>query len=1028
MINILKASAGTGKTYRLSLDYVAALLQGEDFTEIVVMTFTRKATAEIRERIFEHLENILDKGVESEVFKSLQEVYSDIELELDKLEEIYREMICNKEKVKVYTIDSFINNIFSQAIAPYLDIYSYEIVDDEQNREILEKVFKELLTNPADFELLEKFLTENVERNVDNYIELIKQLLKDRWKFLLIKRKERAKREVGNLVAEFEQTVDALESIALEKGKEFSKTYFKKAFRSYLKLEGLADKKDYITKNYKQFIKDTFWNGNKTRGKKVAALKEDLEASYDQFREMLANYIYNQEMLPYEEEVFNFSQRIFEIYDQIKFQEKIFTHTDISNYTYRYFYQEELNLITGEGVSDYFFELLGSKVTTLLIDEFQDTSILQWRILQPLLAECQNIVAVGDQKQSIYGWRGGEKELFANLEEILGGDSESLSTSYRSEREIIEFINRFFSGIYEGWEYEGVEYLSEKDGGYVEVLYGGQKAQINTDTNVFAKLNEEHQRKILNLNQQITEEIKVELAKTIKEKLPNYNEIGILARSNDDLVEIAAQLEREGIPYILESKDSLVEHRAIKPLYFLLRYLTDGDYLSLIKFLASELIGLNNGALKYLLRNKSKIEDYLSGEAVELEAGVLTEVLTIIRDLKELEFNSLANQIVEELGLLVLYQDNSSALKNIYYFFAEMKKFESLPQFIAYIEENKESEDLKQVGIQKADAVQLMTIHKSKGLSFETEFFYWKPKSNRGSRGNKLELYLDFDQQFENVEDYLLTNSKYSILFEYLGFNFQKQKEEKSFVEEINNVYVALTRPVRNLFLYIEAPCSYKRSLDTKEWSKKGYEIYEEAILKATKLTSLKELVERKSFGKLMVDANKQSDRDVELPKLQDYFQTVVFSKDEMDKDLELSIDREIKKIKGLAIHYYLEYIRYDTSQEREYARSMVLAKYGNLLGPTRLQEVFTRAEDLIDRRQDYFSNRWDIYTEYQLVSGGKEYRIDRLMVDNKRKEVVIVDYKSGWRQKEDQLAKYAKIVGERLELDYEIKTEFVKV
>lgn len=183
MINVLKASAGTGKTYRLSLEYVAALLRGEDFGKIVVMTFTRKATAEIRERIFEHLEDILAEGAESEVVKNLEEIYNDLEVDLSQLEEVYEKMLCNKDQIKVYTIDSFINHIFREAIAPYLGIYSYEIVDDDQNREIVERVFKELLNNPADFKLMEDFLLENVERDIDNYLTLIDRLIKDRWKF-----------------------------------------------------------------------------------------------------------------------------------------------------------------------------------------------------------------------------------------------------------------------------------------------------------------------------------------------------------------------------------------------------------------------------------------------------------------------------------------------------------------------------------------------------------------------------------------------------------------------------------------------------------------------------------------------------------------------------------------------------------------------------------------------------------------------------------------------------------------------------
>ena len=134
MRKILKASAGTGKTYRLSLEYVNALLSGESFAEIVVMTFTRKATAEIRERIFAHLEDLVRRGEESPVWQNLQAIRADAggraSLPRPFLERIYRAMLENKDRLHIHTIDSFLNHLFKQAIAPYLGIYSYTIIEE----------------------------------------------------------------------------------------------------------------------------------------------------------------------------------------------------------------------------------------------------------------------------------------------------------------------------------------------------------------------------------------------------------------------------------------------------------------------------------------------------------------------------------------------------------------------------------------------------------------------------------------------------------------------------------------------------------------------------------------------------------------------------------------------------------------------------------------------------------------------------------------------------------------------------------
>jgi ATP-dependent exoDNAse (exonuclease V) beta subunit len=1041
MINILKASAGTGKTYRLSLEYVAALLRGEDFKRIVVMTFTRKATAEIRERIIEHIENILESQAKSEVWTNLKEIYPDLEFNIVGLNKVYEEMLKNKDQIKVSTIDSFTNNIFKEAIAPYLNIYEYEMIDDDANAELIEEVFKRLLDNEEDFALMEEFLMENVERDIARYIELLNKILQNRWKFLLFDHDGSQKKPVANVIHQFKECISILQEIAAVKDKDFSPKYFKKDFRDCFDLAE-AEMAEWITENCNQIMNNTFWNGHKTRGKAVKELKTTLELEYERVKEGLARLIYNQKLLPYQEQIFKFSQKVFEIYDQIKFWEKQFTHADISNYTYQYLYDQQLNLLDNDEMSSYFFDLLGTEINTLLIDEFQDTSILQWRILEPLINKCENLAVVGDQKQSIYSWRGGEKELFANLENILVGKRESLKISYRSEKEIINFVNRFFieiDRIREDWDYDNVDFLAENNKGYVEVLLGGSSAVINTETKSFARKSEEIRQQIEDLNEKIVVDLKSKIAETIKDKVDNYNNVGILARTNRDIKEIAAKLAEKDIPYILESQDSLIDHQAIKPLYFLLRYLAYNDYFQLIKFLRSDLIAISEVTLKYLLNHDDQIKEYMINVDLDLQRDIdlelleLEEVLSLIRELKDFDFNFLSTYIIENFGLIEEYQDTPNALKNIYYFMERMKEFNHLDDFMNYLEENKDNEELKQVGVQDNNAVKLMTVHKAKGLSFETEFFYWNIKSGRGSRGQNLEFYLDFDDKFEEVRDYLLTDSKYNKLLEYMDLDFYQEQERKAFVEEINNIYVAMTRPERNLFLYIDAPCQFKKKWNTKEWSTKDYEIYEETILAGIELDSLKTLVEGKSIGEFRENEVEEEESRVNIKDLREYFNLAEIPKMRVKeindtKDFKMNLDKEIKRMEGLAVHYYLEYIKNATREEQEFAQKMTLAKYGNILGPKKMEDLFERIEEFLEREQEYFADRWEVFTEYELRDAKKRHRIDRLLLDNESKEIVILDYKTGEIREEAQLQRYKRIIAEKLESEYEIRTDFLEI
>jgi ATP-dependent exoDNAse (exonuclease V) beta subunit len=252
MINVLKASAGTGKTYRLSLEYVASLLKGEDFEEIVVMTFTRKATAEIRERIIDHIEEILKDGEDSDVFMSLEKVYDNIDLDIELLKNSYKKMILNKDRINIYTIDSFINQIFKKAVAPYLDIYQYEIMEDSENEDVIAEVFKRILDNSDDFKLMERFLWENTERDIDKYIDLIAKVLNNRWKFLMMDYEPRRERKISSLTAPLDQCLNILESIAEDRGKELNENFFVKDFKDlmskYQQLDSLEDKKKLIKK------------------------------------------------------------------------------------------------------------------------------------------------------------------------------------------------------------------------------------------------------------------------------------------------------------------------------------------------------------------------------------------------------------------------------------------------------------------------------------------------------------------------------------------------------------------------------------------------------------------------------------------------------------------------------------------------------------------------------------------------------------------------------------------------------------
>ena len=216
---VVSASAGTGKTYRLSLEYIAALskkanAEAIDYKNILVMTFTRKATSEIKEGILKKLSEFLEiydicknsklsvrdaisnnKNLDEKkknnylsLIESIEKNEKDLVVDcefLENLSNVYKDIIRNKEKLKIYTIDAFLNIIFKNIVLNLMKIKSYSLIDENENSVYYKKVLENIFTNKKLFYDFKKFFSENSEKNIDNYISIIQKLISSRWKYIL---------------------------------------------------------------------------------------------------------------------------------------------------------------------------------------------------------------------------------------------------------------------------------------------------------------------------------------------------------------------------------------------------------------------------------------------------------------------------------------------------------------------------------------------------------------------------------------------------------------------------------------------------------------------------------------------------------------------------------------------------------------------------------------------------------------------------------------------------------------------------
>lgn len=1033
---ILKASAGTGKTYRLALEYVVSLIKGEKFSDIIVMTFTNKAIAEIEERIIKFLYDLSYETKDSENLKSsINNLYPDLALKKDEIEKIYKDLIINKEKLGIYTLDSFKINIFKNAIAPMKEVFSYEIIDDEENSEILKKVFEKISDNRELFSQFEKFFSDNVERDVEKYIGILKNLVKYRWRYIFINKDGKLKERKEFLVDD-KEIVSILDEtkIEIEEFWEYKKRanslehYANTVFKKYLQLENFEDKKGFFKKNVEELIKNNLYDGGKIKGTKpeVVQCKDKLNELKENLNNLLSKKIFNERIIPYEKQVLNFVEIFFSIYDEIKFKEKKFTQDDLKDYLLMYLEDEKANLIKNNQITDYMKEIIESECSSIFIDEFQDTSIAQWKLLEPFINSAKNIICVGDEKQSIYGWRDGEKNLFRDLATIIDGEEENLDTSFRSEENIVEFINEIFENIPEkiGIEWNFIKSKSNKKGreGLVRIY------NFN--------LTKEEKKKIKEEKREIdkTEYIKTIIGVLKNDFNENYKGIGIIARKNETLSEIAEELLKNKIPYTLEAKKSIFDHKGVVPIIKLLKYFLTENIFYLLEFLRDDLIlvedsfiekivevwNLKNDNISIFFKNILECDGYLE------EKKIIEKISKIYKKYSETEFRNMdiVLDIIKEFGIVEIY-NKENEIKNIYKFATISKNFENIKEFLKEIEENTAKDIYLQPTSQEENSVSLLTIHKSKGLEYDTVFYILDEDKNNPDKG--LNFNIKFDKNYLNIEDYLVCNSKNEKFLTYLDeiFDFYSFKEKKKKEEELNNLYVALTRPKGNLFIFIV-------HLKEESLFKNLFESY--------RREDYYQIGEIKKYNSPEKEKTISQEIDFKID-----FESLEKSQEKLKENIEkikndaykYSLELEEKRNIGNIVHYFLENIKYGEKEEIELALKKTFSKYGALFGEKKLREDILseeKIEKIFKNNPDIFSKKWGIiYNEYSIYSEQEKklYRIDRLMIDNKTKEIYILDYKTGTYE-EEQLKNYKELVEFELsrikEKNYTVKTKYIEI
>jgi len=441
----LKASAGSGKTFSLALRYLALLLRGVNPSTVLAVTFTNKAANEMKERVIKFLNQICE---DKKLLETLSKTAGINEKEiLKKRNFILKEFLTSD--IHITTIDAFIQKILRK-----FGYYVGVDVDFDIKRDSLDNIFElliESLDNKEFNSLIEFAKIEN--KKSKSIVELFEMLYE--------KEKELSELRTDNLSNQPQLKIKEL----LNKIEEI-KSKFILATQGCKQINGFF-KKDSFDMLKVKTISSFLENGTlkKVRGFKKC-YEEWMDAEFERLLELIKELLILKERFVLNS-LFELYEKYKNIKNSVKSKENYLDFKDIEHKVYELLVEDELN-------RDFLYFRLDSKIEHILIDEFQDTSVTQWKIFQPLIDEIKagegvksfkSFFYVGDTKQAIYRFRGGSSELFDYVYEKLkpfGMVQKELPKNYRSKKVIVDFVNRLFN----------LNQDAEKEGGYVEVKEG----------------------------------------------------------------------------------------------------------------------------------------------------------------------------------------------------------------------------------------------------------------------------------------------------------------------------------------------------------------------------------------------------------------------------------------------------------------------------------------------------------------------------------------------------------------------------
>lgn len=520
----LEASAGSGKTFALSMRFVALILNGAKIDEILAITFTKKATNEMKKRV---IENFLTFDKKEAEMKELCKLLGKDKEELIRLRDAKKEEFLRKN-LKIYTFDALFSQIL-RSFALNLGLMSdFESVENSQDvrRAFLKKLSKEELKKLATY-----ILKIDEKEHFFNELESLYQ-----------------NAYFKNLNITNQPGLSKLQS-AYDDLRKYCLSFDNEKLKNNFKSEKL---------HLKEFLKSPIIDQFEERKYLRDLAQEDVNftTKRERFLESLRQYALELEDFKIAN-LMGLLKIFIEAKNDLHKNKNILSFSDIS--------RRVLDLIRSD-LKDMIYFRLDGRISHLLIDEFQDTSVVQYEILKPIIAELvsgegvkknRSFFYVGDKKQSIYRFRNSKKELFDLLRNTFTQiKTESLDTNYRSLGYLIEFVNTQFKNKFENFIPQKILEQNQNKG-FVRIVQSEEKDAKKTKQELLKVLKEQldflHQKGVL------------------------YEKICILCWQNNDANEILEYLKEHKIPAFTQSNILLENKASVRLVLEYAKYCIFGD-------------------------------------------------------------------------------------------------------------------------------------------------------------------------------------------------------------------------------------------------------------------------------------------------------------------------------------------------------------------------------------------------------------------------------------------------------------------